>query len=151
MQENKKVIIWSAVGFLVIGVLFFMGYQYQKNPKQEDGKFIASFEDCIAGGYPVIGSDPRKCQAPDGFVFTEDKNGAEDSAVATGGCFIGGCSGQICSDQPDAVSTCEYRAEYGCYQTARCERQADDACGWTQTPALTQCLDENFNLNEFSK
>ncbi|KND49367.1 MAG: hypothetical protein AB203_03150 [Parcubacteria bacterium C7867-008] len=55
-------------------------------------------------------------------------------------CYVGGCSSQICSDRPDAVSTCEYRSEYGCYRTAKCERQINDTCGWTQTPALQQCL-----------
>lgn len=62
------------------------------------------------------------------------------SAVAGGECFIGGCSSQICSDQPDAVSTCEYRAEYACYQTAQCERQASGQCGWTDTATLRACL-----------
>lgn len=55
-------------------------------------------------------------------------------------CYVGGCSGNVCSDQPDAVSTCEYRAEYACYKTATCERQTTGQCGWTQTAALTMCL-----------
>ena len=63
--------------------------------------------------------------------------------VATGGpktCYVGGCSSQICSDRPGVVSTCEARPEYGCYHTATCALQADGACGWTQTPALTTCI-----------
>lgn len=55
-------------------------------------------------------------------------------------CYVGGCSGQICSDQKDVVSTCEYREEYACYRTATCERQKDNQCGWTQTSELTACL-----------
>ena len=58
------------------------------------------------------------------------------------GCVKGGCSGQLCSDasQGPLVSTCEFREEYACYRTARCERQSSGACGWTQTPELMQCL-----------
>ena len=55
-------------------------------------------------------------------------------------CFIGGCSSQICSDRTDIVSTCEYREEYACYQTAKCERQGNGECGLTQTSVLTACL-----------
>jgi hypothetical protein len=55
-------------------------------------------------------------------------------------CFIGGCSGQVCSDRQGVISTCEWRPEYACYQSATCERQADGQCGWTQTTALLQCL-----------
>jgi eight-cysteine-cluster-containing protein len=54
-------------------------------------------------------------------------------------CVVSGCSGQICASEP-MVSTCEWREEYACYQTAECTVQADGQCGWTQTPELTSCL-----------
>lgn len=58
------------------------------------------------------------------------------------GCFVGGCSGQICSDNDGAISTCEFRAEYACYRapTATCERQSNGHCGWTQDADLQACL-----------
>ena len=59
---------------------------------------------------------------------------------ASGGCFIGGCSNQICSDQEGLISTCEFKEEYACYKTATCERQTSGECGWTQTPGLQSCL-----------
>lgn len=60
-------------------------------------------------------------------------------ASAGGACMKTGCSGQLCSDQ-NLASTCEYRPEYACYQSAECKRQADGRCGWTETAALTACL-----------
>ena len=83
----------------------------------------------------------------DGYSF-ELKDATETSAtviitrgpVVSGGCYIGGCSGQICSDSKDVVSTCEYKEEYACYKTAKCERQTNNQCGWTQTTELTACL-----------
>ena len=30
-------------------------------------------------------------------------------------CYKGGCSGQLCSDQEDMISTCEWTARYACY------------------------------------
>jgi hypothetical protein len=61
--------------------------------------------------------------------------------TASGGpCYVGGCSAQICSDQKDTMSTCEFRQEYACYKTAKCERQSSGECGWTTTPALQACL-----------
>ena len=67
------------------------------------------------------------------FTFTVAKRTVAE-------CFIGGCSSQICSDQPGVVSSCEYRAEYACYQKATCQRQTSGACGWTQTAELKSCL-----------
>lgn len=54
-------------------------------------------------------------------------------------CVKTGCSGTLCSDQ-DMVSTCEWKDEYACYKSAKCERQPDGACGFTQTPELTACI-----------
>lgn len=70
------------------------------------------------------------------LVTTKVGNGTSSS----GGCYVGGCSGQICSDEAGAVSTCEYTASYACYQSAKCERQATGKCGWTETAELKMCL-----------
>lgn len=57
------------------------------------------------------------------------------------GCKVAGCSGQLCVEEgDDGISTCEWRDEYACYQTATCERQDDGECGWTDTPELRACL-----------
>lgn len=66
--------------------------------------------------------------------------GAIDAGPAP--CHRGGCSGQLCSDQEGLVSTCEYREEYACFQAATCERQADGACRFTPSAALSACLDD---------
>jgi hypothetical protein len=54
-------------------------------------------------------------------------------------CMKTGCSSQVCSDQ-EQITTCEWRAEYACYQKASCERQRDGNCGFTRTPELAACL-----------
>lgn len=54
-------------------------------------------------------------------------------------CVISGCSGQICAEE-EMVTTCEYREEYACYKSAKCERQTNGACGWTDTSVLRACL-----------
>lgn len=58
-------------------------------------------------------------------------------------CVRGGCSGQLCvsaEDVDSAITTCEYRAEYACYQAATCEVQATGECGFTKTDELNSCL-----------
>jgi hypothetical protein len=57
-----------------------------------------------------------------------------------GGCHVSGCSSHVCSDRADVITTCEWRPEYACYGEATCERQADGACGWTETDELRACL-----------
>jgi len=41
---------------------------------------IASFEDCVAAGFPVEESYPRQCRTPDGQSFTEDIGNALEVA-----------------------------------------------------------------------
>jgi len=118
---------------------------------------VTSFEECVAAGNPVMESYPRQCRSADGQHFVEDIS-TQDPYVdpyfdpnQTGGglglqangCAVAGCSGQLCVSADEAgniMTTCEYRAEYGCYQEASCEPQADGQCGWTETPELQQCL-----------
>jgi len=69
-----------------------------------------------------------------------EKREVSMSPQAPGSCYVGGCSMQLCSDRPDMVSTCEYRESYACYKGATCERQANGACGWTETKELKTCL-----------
>lgn len=56
-------------------------------------------------------------------------------------CIRTGCSGSVCAEPgTDIFTTCDMRPEYECYRAAACERQANGACGWTQTAALSQCV-----------
>ncbi|MEZ4359468.1 MAG: hypothetical protein R3B48_04755 [Kofleriaceae bacterium] len=60
---------------------------------------------------------------------------------AAAACIRTGCSGSICTEPGnDVMTTCQMLPQYECYATAKCERQANGACGFTSTPALTQCL-----------
>lgn len=61
-------------------------------------------------------------------------------AFTAADCQVAGCSGQACANTPNVVTTCDFRPEYACYRQATCESQATGHCGWTQTPALLQCL-----------
>ncbi len=69
---------------------------------------------------------------------TKPATGGKESA--TGPCYVGGCSGEVCSGQPNTISNCLYSEQFACYQKATCERQSTGVCGWTPTPELNACL-----------
>lgn len=73
----------------------------------------------------------------------DDQDGPLEVPVGEPGgtCVVSGCSGQLCTEaDTGGFTTCEWRAEYGCYQRATCERQPNGKCGFTMTPELAQCL-----------
>ncbi len=57
-------------------------------------------------------------------------------------CFVGGCNNEICSSQKSIASTCAYRQEFACYESAKCEKQQNGQCGWTQTKELKTCINK---------
>lgn len=63
-------------------------------------------------------------------------------AGAPAQCHVGGCSAELCSERPDAISPCVYLPEYACYRTAICERQTEGGCGWTASEELRACLEK---------
>ncbi len=66
----------------------------------------------------------------------------EDGGVAQPSCVVGGCSGQLCvsSSVEPPITTCEWREEYACYESADCTVQDNGSCGWTPTADLEECL-----------
>lgn len=104
-------------------------------------QYIAPQGIIVAGDrytYKVSGRSGKGRTVTNGFHMLENT------------CFVGGCSGQVCSDQQDGlVTTCEFRPEYACYQDddAVCERQPSGQCGWTPTPELNSCLGQSATQN----
>ncbi len=146
---KKSQIILAIVALILVGV--FLG----KTEKKEPIPLVTNFEECAKAGNPVMESYPRQC-IHEGKNFVEiieevvlpphsPTEGEDEPVIVDDGdmapkCYVGGCSAQICSDQKDMASDCMYRPEYACYQSATCERQNTGQCGWTETPALRQCL-----------
>ncbi len=98
----------------------------------------------------TLGTTTKKTTTINGYIFalqSATENTAtiivtkESKSVST--CYVGGCSSEICSAEKGIVSNCIYKAEYACYKTAICARQANGQCGWTQTSELTACLNNS--------
>lgn len=84
-----------------------------------------------------------------GVRYTDHENGhtAKGRTVSNAyhklvdtGCYVGGCSRQVCSENASVITTCQWKPEYACYADATCERQDNGSCGWTQSEELTTCL-----------
>lgn len=136
------------IALVIVGGLFFALFYVRGESAQLS---INSFQECVAAGNPIMESYPEQCRTKDGRLFVNEEQSVPDqgTGAAAGGtfpagqCVRAGCSQQLCveaGEASDIVTTCEYRAEYACYNTARCERQVSGACGWTQTAELQQCL-----------
>ncbi len=103
---------------------------------------------CVATPQGTASCEPvtNPCAAmlcgPGTTCVVDANNEGSCQPIATEPCVKTGCSGQICSDQ-HRVTTCQFLAEYACYQTAICERNAAGQCGWRPTPELTTCLATN--------
>src|SRR3989344_2601372 len=77
---NMQKVLLLAVGIIVVILalaLVIWGISaLSDNPEegelQNDGFGIASFEECVAAGYPVMESYPSQCRTPDGTLFVED-------------------------------------------------------------------------------
>jgi len=136
-----------ALGLAIVAGLLLFVSSYGKNMRA--ALAVGSYEQCAAAGYPILETYPTQCRTPDGRTFVNTKEQVtpiappSDSGTTTsGGCIVGGCSQELCTDASDgpAISPCIYQAEFACYKGATCERQASGQCGWTPTVELTSCL-----------
>jgi len=121
---NKKSIIISVLVVLVaIGVGFYIANS-AATPATVTPTTITPSANKITNPAPTKPTSPPVASGP----------------LVKDGCYVGGCSNQICSDSSGAISTCVYNDSFVCYKTATCERQSNGHCGWTQTPELNSCL-----------
>ena len=101
---------------------------------------------------PLLDSQPPSSQIkPNISTIPNEQPSPSIKQKVSDSCIIGGCSSQLCVDAKmgDVASTCEWREEYRCYQSATCEMQVDGKCGWTITKELQQCLvDARTNNNQ---
>lgn len=74
-----------------------------------------------------------------GCMSASSWSGSGLQSRESGSCVIGGCSDELCADQPQ-ISPCIWYDDFVCYRTATCGRQSDGTCGWISTPELTSCL-----------
>jgi eight-cysteine-cluster-containing protein len=56
------------------------------------------------------------------------------------GCFIGGCSNEICSSLPNIVTPCIWRNKYRCSKYGQCKK-VDGRCQWTGKE-FKKCIDK---------
>lgn len=116
---------------LIVGLNYTNGRELRAiHMVVEDGQWKVDLIDALSN-YP-----PEDTPLPQPDVATT----SEPEPDTLGACYVGGCSSQVCSDNPDVITDCAYRESYACYQTATCERQTDGQCGWTETPELLACV-----------
>ncbi len=146
MNKSTIVFLVAIVALIGVSLLFF-----KNSLPVEEIKSVTSFDECVAEGNLIMESYPRQCRSQNGELFVEniESPAPEPTPTTAGKCFVGGCSGQICSDQEGMISTCEYREEYACYKTAKCERQSSGKCGWTSNSSLQMCLNKSSSVSGY--
>ncbi len=147
MKKNSTKIFFALLFLLIV---FGLAQAYKASEQQLRDANNGSI---VVTPTPAYVYDPAPVVVPPAPkpVIQQPTSPKPAPVAVPGACYVGGCSGQICSDQPAMASTCEFREEYACYKSniTTCERQANGQCGWTQTAALAQCLEENPQQIQF--
>jgi len=78
-------------------------------------------------------------------VFTSNpEQGSADSVIIENHpekkCYIGGCSGEICSDQTDIASTCEILPGMECLRKGVSCKPINNECTWVLSQNAAQCF-----------
>lgn len=100
---------------------------------------ICISEACMAD--PVAGCSEA---AKTGACAGETTACLEGDAPAPVECYAAGCSGQVCSSDQFATTTCEWEDHYVCYAQADCGPHGPGGtCAWKDTPDLASCMAAN--------
>ncbi len=90
------------------------------------------------------GKCPTKTTLPPGTRETKPSpDPSPDECTSDSDCGVGGCSGQVCTEASKAsglITTCEYRAEYGCLKLTSCGC-VNGKCAWRESAEFKSCVD----------
>ncbi len=92
--------------------------------------------------YKIAGRSGKGRTATQSYRNLANVTPATSGPTVNDGCFVGGCSGQVCSDNDGVITTCQFLPQYACYRapTTTCEKQSNGHCGWTSDADLQACL-----------
>jgi len=131
--NTKKAADLAALDFAAVEVSPRQVEGAQETVREKSGLLVA------ATAYDVTGPAGRM----PGYRVDQFYLPVSGMVVATprpNDCYVGGCSSELCTDDPDAMSACIFKPENECFRAATCARQPDLRCGWTPTESLRQCL-----------
>ena len=86
-MEKNKIICWIIIVILAVIVILLMFAR----PKVATGD-INDFEECVDAGYPIMESNPRQCETPDGKNFIEETSNGNCKNL----CGDGTCQEIVC-------------------------------------------------------
>lgn len=132
-MKKLNIFILSILGLAIIAAVVLGADNFVKNKKIIDSKQVSNN---VSNEESNIKNNDTSELSTSTFTGVNQK----------GQCYIGGCSGQICGEVEGIVSDCVYKKEYSCYKDAKCERQQDGKCGWTETNELKVCLSDSSSI-----
>jgi hypothetical protein len=147
MHRKRRIVLILLLAIAAIACFLLRSDLFEPLGNKADQNKVDIIEETIAP-LPEVVSEPNNEVGSPILEEIEKENPLIDPVLPpsttqkpiSNECFVGGCSSQICSEEQDMVSTCEWRESYACYQTATCERQVSGQCGWSETEELKSCL-----------
>lgn len=141
-MKNMPIIALSIVSLLTVAAYFLLRTDYVKTGEKIETSVGLIDETVLSTSTVNIEEElyPEVIEPIEKESMPVSMPGEPVLPIVAKGCFIGGCSSQICSDEANVMSTCEWKESYACYQSAVCEKQATGQCGWTQTEELNSCI-----------
>ncbi len=73
-QNRHESLVVTAV---ILAILAVLSYYFIDKLSGEEAVTVSNFEECVARGYPVMESYPRRCNTPAGESFTEVLNSTD--------------------------------------------------------------------------
>ena len=121
-MKNSKIFLLFILFVIFLGLIVFVLFKILKNPREENNdSSIDSFEDCVAAGYLIMESYPRRCSIPDGETFTEV---IEDTSSQTDEAGLANPASVYCSENGgileirDEVGYCMFEDGSSCEEWA---------------------------------
>ena len=127
------VIVFVVVGLLIGGLSFYFSKRTGGNSELPEAPEIEAPEPEV----PETEISPEIETPEDGEEPANNDQPEEEPAEE---CFIGGCSGELCTDNPEVISTCELLPGMECFGEEMNCQLVEGECSWVLSQEAARCL-----------
>ena len=135
----------SLVGMIIVLVvvgLLIGGLSYYLSKRLSDTSKLPEAPEVVAPEVGEEAEDLAEAEEPVADESYEEPyiNGEQPEEEPIKECFIVGCSGELCTDDPEAISTCELLPGMECLGEEMSCQLVEGECSWVLSREAAECF-----------
>ena len=130
------IIVLVIVGLLTGSLYYYLSKRLPDTSRLPEASEVGA-PDVVEEVEEPLETEEPAIDGPQEEPYIEEEQSEEESVKE---CFIAGCSGELCTEDPEAVSTCEVLPGIECFGEEMSCQLVEGECTWVLSEGAAECF-----------